>query len=439
MRRFFRIAAAALCTLTLTGCSFGASVDSLLTPPERSEEQQEIYLALQDAVGTDITLQYPRSGDNLSAFIVTELDEDGETEALVFYETSELSTSENSLRIGILDQVGGAWQAVYDLPADGAEVESVSVETMGEEEKTIILIGYSSVDQSYQSLAAYEFGSGSMTSIFETEYTLFSLDDYDEDEETELLVLNRYTDTEDPTCVLYRLEGDDALTVSGKVELRASFSDYSQVLLSQRGEDTPAIFIDGETGSSTLQTEILYVDEDGVLTLALDSSEEVEATERQVGYLSTDIDGDGVVEIPVLTNFPGYDEDASEQVKMTQWYVLDDTALEEECRGYYSVSDSCFFKLPLAWYDKVTAYTDALTGDIVFCTYDESTDETGTELMRYCTLQDEEEIEEREEEGYMLLHTRGKAYSFMYAADDGEDLQMSQNELSLWFRFLESA
>lgn len=62
----------------------------LLKPPSLSEEQQQIYLALQDAVGSGITLQYPRAGANLSAFTVVDLDGDGEDEALVFYKRRTL-------------------------------------------------------------------------------------------------------------------------------------------------------------------------------------------------------------------------------------------------------------------------------------------------------------------------------------------------------------
>ena len=71
--------------LLLTGCAVGTSVDNLLKPPQLSVEQEQIYQALQNAVGNNITLQYPRSGDNLSAFIVCDMDDDGEDEAMVFY------------------------------------------------------------------------------------------------------------------------------------------------------------------------------------------------------------------------------------------------------------------------------------------------------------------------------------------------------------------
>ena len=97
-----------------------------------AEEQQQIYLALQDAVGSGITLQYPRAGANLSAFTVVDLDGDGEDEALVFYKKTNLAAVENGLRLSVLDQVKGKWMSVCDRPADGTEVERIVVSAMGD-------------------------------------------------------------------------------------------------------------------------------------------------------------------------------------------------------------------------------------------------------------------------------------------------------------------
>lgn len=132
----------------LTGCAVGTSVDNLLKPPQLSVEQEQIYQALQNAVGNNITLQYPRSGDNLSAFIVCDMDDDGEDEAMVFYKKTGLTTAENNLRLNVLDQIDDGWMSVCDRPADGGEIERVMISRLGDAPENCILIGYSLVDQS---------------------------------------------------------------------------------------------------------------------------------------------------------------------------------------------------------------------------------------------------------------------------------------------------
>ena len=109
--------------LLLSGCTFGATVDALLTPPHLRGEQEQIYQALENAVGNRITLQYPRSGDHLSAVMISDLDGDGQDEAAVFYRKESSLSTENALRLNLLDQADGTWMSVCDLPAEGAEVD----------------------------------------------------------------------------------------------------------------------------------------------------------------------------------------------------------------------------------------------------------------------------------------------------------------------------
>ena len=100
--RGLKLSAVISAATLLTGCSFGATVDSLLVPPSLSQEQEQIYQALQNAAGKDIKLQYPKTGDYLSAFILSDLDGDNAEEALVFYEKTGISAAENNLRINVL-------------------------------------------------------------------------------------------------------------------------------------------------------------------------------------------------------------------------------------------------------------------------------------------------------------------------------------------------
>ena len=79
------------CVLCFSGCSIGINVDTMLTPPKLSGEQEQIYQALEDAAGTGIRLKYPKSGSYLSAFIIADIDADDSDDAIVFYEKSNMT------------------------------------------------------------------------------------------------------------------------------------------------------------------------------------------------------------------------------------------------------------------------------------------------------------------------------------------------------------
>ena len=71
--------------LLLTGCTLTAGIDNLLMPPKLDSRQQDIYNALKSYTGENISLKYPKSGKNLSAFILEDIDGYEKDEAIVFY------------------------------------------------------------------------------------------------------------------------------------------------------------------------------------------------------------------------------------------------------------------------------------------------------------------------------------------------------------------
>ena len=69
-------------------CSCTSSLSeggALITAPTLFEEQDEILRALRRSAGDKIILEYPKAGENRSAFILSDIDGDGESEAVAFY------------------------------------------------------------------------------------------------------------------------------------------------------------------------------------------------------------------------------------------------------------------------------------------------------------------------------------------------------------------
>ena len=93
--RFLKAALLAVCCLFLSACSsFQLNVADLMQAPKLAEDQSEIYEALAEAVGApDVQLKYPKKGGYRSAFVMFDLDADGEKEALVFYNVPSWGTN----------------------------------------------------------------------------------------------------------------------------------------------------------------------------------------------------------------------------------------------------------------------------------------------------------------------------------------------------------
>ena len=421
--------------MLLSGCAFGATIDTLLVPPRLSGEQEQIYQALQNAVGKDIKLQYPKTGDYLSAFILADFDGDREEESLVFYQKTGLSAVENNLRMNVLDKRGETWMSVCDVPAVGAEIERVMISPIGQRTETRIAVGYSVVDQSDRALVVYDYANGTLTQSFASPYSLFDIHDLDGNGTQELLIFRSDSSMGNALAMVYAPDAEDQFRKT-QLALRSSCTGFSQVLYSRQEDGSAIVYADMLTGVTTMQTELIRYDGTKMHHVLEDESAASE-TNRSVSCLTLDIDGDGTPEIPVQTVFPGYEGTASDQnIRLTRWMVAEGSRLREKYRGYYSVSEGYAFMMPEQWRENVTAVSDGLTGDIVFYHYTGSLTEPMQELLRIGTASDRESRDSRLGEGYRLLRSRGNAYYFMYPVESTDPLCLPESDLMGCFLFV---
>ncbi|MCI5816745.1 hypothetical protein [Ruminococcus sp.] len=418
--------------MLLSGCTFSTSIDGLLSPPKLSLEQEQIYDALRRAAGSSISLKYPKTGGYLSAFIVSDIDGDGEDEALVFYEKNLLRNEENALRLNVLDQIEGSWRSVYDLAAGGAEVEEVMISRLGSNSRTNIIVGYSMVNQGERVLSVYDYRQGELTETLNSSYSLADVCDLDRNGENELLIVCGQALSQSARAMTYVLSQDGSYYES-RVELNEAFTDFANLLYGNTAEGIPCVWLDGITGPSTVQTQVLTL-ENGVLTLLYSDKDSGIRTVRQSGYLTCDLDGDGVAEIPVNTLFPGYtDATESEQIPMTSWYECRGGRLMRKCSGYYSPARQFAFVLPRRWERKVTLKQDALAEELVFYRLGRSLEDSTVPLLRLCVTDNADTAQDRLDNGYILLCSKNGLRYLAQLPDTGDELALTVSEAILLF------
>ncbi len=433
-------AVAVTAAVSLCSCSFGTSIDNLMAPPKLSVEQEQIYNALTDAAGTSISLKYPKSGKYLSAFIVEDIDGDGGNEAVVFYEKTSLAAEENTLRINILDQSDGKWRSVCDTPAGGAEVEKVIISKLGSNDRINVIIGSSLINRSEKNVSIYNYYDGTIEQTFSSSYSFIDVTDLDEDEKNEFLLLSGAGAGTPAAAESYKLD-EEGIYHKYSLELSGSFTEFDNLVYGKLSDGKTGLYIDAVSGTGFIQTDVIYMDESG-LSKVFATPEESLSTVRPSGCSSYDIDGDGILEIPVQTISPGYEElSEGEQMKLTSWlFINDDNKLEEKYSSYYSVNDGYILIFPDRWLNRVTVKRDSINDEIVFCAYSDG--KTGRELLRIYCAEDSASREDRITSGYMLMHTKGESAYLAYippVSDNAEDGELSLNsgDVSACFRFRE--
>ena len=427
LKKIIPIAAAVL----FAGCSFGSSVDSLLTPPKLSVEQKDVYEALVKSVGNDIRLQYPRAGEYRSAFVFANIDNEPDDEAIVFYEKSGETAGTGNVRINIIDRSeNGEWHSVYDHAGMGTSIERVLFSDIGNSGTTSIIIGYNLLSGE-KSAAVYSYHNGILFSDFSDSYNTMFVTDLNRDSMGELILIRTETQLRNASLSLISRNAESGLVEeTGSIPLDSSATDFVNIASGYIGTNTPAIFIDG-LSDRQLTTEIIYSVNDTLRNpLYLGESALIENTRRSAGYLCTDIDLDGIIEIPTLTLFPGHSQDSSDRLYSTNWNIMENYNIVKKYSSFYSIAEGYCFILPSRWDGVVTARIDSSTGDVVFYKFKTDLSNSSTELMRIAVA----EISETQpllEDGYMTIKSNNNMnYLVKCPALDDEPLILTGTEIS---------
>lgn len=399
---------------TFTGCAiWSGNIDALLSPPKLSNQEEAIYQALTSSLDGKISLKYPKTGEYLSAFIVANLDDEPSDEAMVFYEKTGFTADETSLRINILDQKDGRWTSVFDRVADGSEVETVYISKLGMSDVISIIVGYSMLQGEKQfDIYTYDSINYTLVETLTDNYSLINVEDVDNDGYNELFTVTGNTASSYAEAKLLKLD-ENGQYIRTRVAMDSNTTDYIQCLYGNSDEVTSkVIFVDSLIATGMIETEILQVhDNDQILenTSVLDTMS-VSDTIRPSGYTSCDIDGDGSIEVPVVTTFTGYESlSDTEQLKMTNWLTYQNQELMVKYSGYYSINDGYFFALPERWKGHVTVKLDTTKNDVVFYEYDGDVSSSTTELLRL-TVTDENDYTILKKQGYQLMRSNNSNY-----------------------------
>lgn len=427
--------------LMLSGCSLWGGIDTLLAPPKLSADQEEIYSALIEFTGNKITLRYPKSGTYLSAFVVENIDDEPSEEAIVFYERSGTAVSEGSLRINVLDKIDGSWQSIYDMAGSGTDVEKVMVTKLGESDITSVIVGFGLISESGKSLKVYNYEDNVLKSSYTDSYSLMEAVDADSDGTTELFVATMDKSLSKATAKLVVPDNSGTYLVNS-YQLSANTSDFLQMQICNISDAKPAFFIDCANTNGMVQTEVLCY-RAGVLMSAFtaeDGNNYIEMSARSTGYLSTDIDSDGAIEIPLVTDFPGYaDYLESEKVKTTLWTSFENGALKLKSPSYYNISAGYAFMLPSGWYNSVTA--KIIGNEIIFYEFDQvkgdKLSDDLKEILRISSAADSNEADILKSSGYSVVYEKGSTGCYVkYPEDNTSEYSVSETVLRSSFIIL---
>lgn len=347
-------------SLLFSGCTLVDlfSAETLLKAPKLTGENAALQASFEEAVGTDIGLFTPLSGEYRASYILFDANFDGEEEAIVFY---SLNSNKSVIHMHLLTKHNGTWHSVADVIGSGTGVYKVDFFNIDESSELEIAVMWSADDSKRdKTLSLYKINSltdisgdnlTSLATILVSDYVNIDLDN---DAADELLYmyysLNDDIHLSGVRLMDYDIEQGSLVPLS---EIAFDIQIYSYVnIQSEKSEDGYRFYLDCLLSNNTYITELIFYSfEMASLTVPqFDAKTLWMYTHRSTNVFCEDFDKDGKLDVPVEVREPtvnifGVPNEEKVTMEVLGWVGIEDEKLNTIGTYIFNTTDGYLFKI----------------------------------------------------------------------------------------------
>lgn len=434
--------------IALLGCGcdlYSPNVESLLSAPLLSDLQNRVDEALRDVVGQDLRLFYPLSGRYRSPYVFHDLDGDGEEEAVVLYSLEE--GSETISYIQILRREDGRWRAGEALPVEGDEVEFVRFASLCSGRPLFILVGLRREDSDMRRLSVFSCRDGCPVGELSLPYSQVVVGDFSGDGRDQILAAATKGGITE-----FVLAGEDE---SGGLSPLDSIASEHRVLYlldpvaGMVRPGVPGVVFDGMSSPDTMISLLVEVAENHLVlpqntTLSPRTPDLLSGTARANGVRTSDVNGDGVLDIPFSVPAPGYAGPVPEDVLpqyFTEYRSFGGERLEKQAVAYVDPAGGYSFLLPDRWLDlyesrQLSVIRRPNRRSVAFFLYRGSLADRGDELLQFSVIPSRNAEQENPPPGSFSVGERGRFRYYATLSPSGERSGLTPRIITSAFRIL---
>lgn len=376
MNKFLRAAAAAIVSVAVLcsgGCSLSAlTAENVMEPPQAYGDGAQLQAAMEEALGAQMTLRYPRSGEHRSAVVRADVDGDGHEEAIVFYRPA---TESAGARMVLLDtDEEGEWKLMSEFAGGEGEIDRIVFGDVNGDGALDVITGWSAYSDyctifvhscTGGVLAEQEIKSTDTGARAQSSYTEMSVGDFDSDGVDELLTVSMASgdDAGEARLLKWQRTGQQSsmgvIRQMGQLTLSPGAADYTSSAAGRLAWNRQGIAVDSRRSDGSYASEMVYWDgENGALTAACEENGR-SLFERALNTESSDIDGDGYIEVPCDSLLPGYSTTSTGGVYLTDWYCFGSEGCVKDFSAVMRPDSGYYFVIPERWQGMITARPDA--------------------------------------------------------------------------------
>lgn len=364
-----RLAAAMLVValaFTLTGCigRESGNMFALPEPPENYRNLNAVISEVRASIGGESIA--PQSGSNTQTVQLQDLDGDGIQESAVAF--FRVSGAERPLKIYIFRlREDDSYEQSCVIEGVGSAISSVTYENVGGTNAKEVVVSWqiSATDHALGVYSLYDVEGIEL--LWVDSYTRFRLADLDGDGAKELVTLTLQTGEDGASRADFFDYDGAALELKTTALLTAGINEIRLLRNGNLADMTPAIFVTSSFPESSNQVVDILACRDGQFTNITLNSESLRSEETIRTYTAvsgTDINRDGVMEIPRPVQVPRA-MGATDDFWLLDWRQFDLQGTPHTMvTTYHTATDGWYFTIPEEWLDKLTlSRKDSVTGD----------------------------------------------------------------------------
>lgn len=378
VKRLIAAVLAMVICVMISGCDIRKDNDDMVSPPELTGEMSPIANALYESVGIECDLKYPSSGDRRSAIVLEDINGDGVFEAFAFYSTSEDEMT--TMHINTICQIDGEWESVVDQTIVAIGVELVDFCDLNNDGTLEILIGWEVNGNSEKQLSVFTFENNMLTQLVSQAYTDFMCCDLDDNGTSEIFVHLLNAAEKINKAILYNY-GENGMAQTAGCAMDQNVKSSAKPVLATLSNGQKAIYIDEIKGVGAV-TEVLYISRGELVNPMLDTVNSLEniSTLRAAALSTQDINGDGVLEIPVASDLPNA-ANSDEKLYYTNWCSFNGEKLTVKAITVVNTVDGYYLSVPNNMVGAIAVLKDIENHERTFYRYNAKEQQIGDMLF----------------------------------------------------------
>ncbi len=339
----------------LSACSFNPLADpkTLIQTPELPSDKQTLSSIISSELPEGASIQSPKNG-NGSKIQTVDLDGDGTSETIVFYQTT------TGRIVGLIfEKSGDTWVKKDTIDSAGFTLESVEITDITNDGHRDLIVGYSNdtsnSESSQKRLVIYSYDKGKISIVDDMPYSYYSIIDMDGDGINDL-VITKINNSGYVNIAAYRYKAGFQLISSMDLVNTIGSDHFYNVVAGKVTANQNGIIMDQTLGVSAFSH--LIVMEDGQLKDVFPLSRQ--ATYKDIQITSEDVNNDGILEIGMAEIPEGWENIAPTEIpRFTSYYQWSGGAdLTKLVSQQYRDEQGRFvIKLAPEWIGKVTIDT----------------------------------------------------------------------------------